>query len=398
IDLALASSEVDHDIFFTAIVRDITVRAEAERHLRASEARFRDLLESAPDAVLITDAHGTIQLVNAQTELLFGYPREELVGQKIEMLVPERYRGKHIGHREGYVGEARTRPMGAGLELYGLRKDGSQFPVSIGLSPTRTDRGLTVFCDVRDITDQRAIETEIQNLNRRLEQDNTELVAVNKELEAFSYSVSHDLRAPLRAIDGFSQALIEDAGPLLNGEHRSHLDRVRQAAQRMGVLIDDLIKLARVSRADMKIDEVDVTATARQIVIGLQDSEPARQAEFVIAPNLKAKGDPRLLQVALENLLSNSWKFTAPRSLARIEVGKVNMDGQTTYFVRDNGVGFDMSYASKMFGAFQRFHDAREFAGTGIGLATVQRIIHKHGGRIWGRSQPGDGATFFFTL
>jgi PAS domain S-box-containing protein len=398
IDLALASSEVDHDVFFTAIVRDITVRAEAERHLRASEARFRDLLESAPDAVLITDAHGTIQLVNAQTELLFGYPREELVGQKIEMLVPKRYRGKHIGHREGYVGEARTRPMGAGLELYGLRKDGSEFPVSIGLSPTRTDRGLTVFCDVRDITDQRAIETEIQNLNRRLEQDNTELVAVNRELEAFSYSVSHDLRAPLRAIDGFSQALIEDAGPLLNGEHRSHLDRVRRAAQRMGVLIDDLIKLARVSRADMKIDEVDVTATARQIVIGLQDSEPARQAEFVIASNLKAKGDPRLLQVALENLLSNSWKFTAPRSPARIEVGKVNMDGQTTYFVRDNGVGFDMSYASKMFGAFQRLHDAREFAGTGIGLATVQRIIHKHGGRIWARSQPGDGATFFFTL
>ena len=166
----------------------------------------------------------------------------------------------------------------------------------------------------------------------------------------------------------------------------------------MGVLIDDLIKLARVSRADMKIDEVDVTATARQIVIGLQDSEPARQAEFVIASNLKAKGDPRLLQVALENLLSNSWKFTAPRSPARIEVGKVNMDGQTTYFVRDNGVGFDMSYASKMFGAFQRLHDAREFAGTGIGLATVQRIIHKHGGRIWARSQPGDGATFFFTL
>ena len=211
IDLALASSEVEHDLLFTAIVRDITVRAEADRNLRASEARFRDLLESAPDAVLVTDSQGAIQLANAQAELLFGYRREELIGQKIEMLIPERYRGAHAGHRTGYVDAARTRPMGAGLELYGQRKDGSEFPVSIGLSPTRTDRGLMVFCDVRDITDQRASETQIRDLNRRLQLDNAELAAVNKELEAFSYSVSHDLRAPLRAIDGFSQALIEDA-------------------------------------------------------------------------------------------------------------------------------------------------------------------------------------------
>ncbi len=215
IDLALASSEVEGDLFFTAIVRDITVRAEADRSLRASEARFRDLLESAPDAILITDDQGEIQLVNAQAEQLFGYRREELIGQKIEMLIPERYRGAHVGHRQDYVGEARTRPMGVGLELHGLRKDGSEFPVSIGLSPTWTEQGLMIFCDVRDITDQRASETEIHDLNRRLRLDNAELAAVNKELEAFSYSVSHDLRAPLRAIDGFSQALVEDAGPLL---------------------------------------------------------------------------------------------------------------------------------------------------------------------------------------
>jgi PAS domain S-box-containing protein len=398
IDLALASSEVERDIFFTAIIRDITARAEAERHLRASEARFRDLLESAPDAVLITDDHGVIQLVNAQTELLFGYRREELIGQKIEMLIPQRYRGNHVGYRDGYVSAARTRPMGAGLELYGRRKDGSEFPVSIGLSPTRTDHGLTVFCDVRDITDQRANESKIQDLNRRLQLDNAELAAVNKELEAFSYSVSHDLRAPLRAIDGFSQALIEDAGPLLNKEHHSHLNRVRQAAQRMGLLIDDLIKLARVTRADVKIDEVDLTALAQQITTGLQDSVPERQAEIVVAPGLRTKGDARLLLVALDNLLSNSWKFTAPRSPARIEFGKTKVDGKPTFFVRDNGVGFDMSHAGKMFGAFQRFHDAREFSGTGIGLATVQRIVHKHGGRIWAESQPGNGATFFFTL
>jgi PAS domain S-box-containing protein len=398
IELALASSDVGHDLFFTAIIRDITARMEAERVLRASEARFRDLLQSAPDAILVIDEQGRIQLVNTQTERLFGYRRDELIGQKIEMLIPERYRGRHAGYREGYHQDARIRPMGAGLELYGLRKDGSEFPVSIGLSPTRTEQGLTVFCSVRDITAQKASEAKIQELNRRLQLDNAELAAVNKELEAFSYSVSHDLRAPLRAIDGFSQALLEDAAGQLKPEHLSHLTRVRRAAQRMGLLIDDLIKLARVTRTDISIEEVDLSGMARQIVDSLQDSAPERQADFIIAPDLRAKGDPRLLQVVMDNLLNNSWKFTAPRSPARIEFGKIEIDDKPAFFVRDNGVGFDMSYASKMFGAFQRFHDAREFAGTGIGLATVQRIIHKHGGRIWAESQPGNGATFYFTL
>jgi PAS domain S-box-containing protein len=398
IDLALASSDIGHDLFFTAIIRDITARAEAEQQLRASEAQFRDLLQSAPDAVLITDDAGRIELVNAETERLFGYKREELIGRNIEILVPARYRTRHVDHRNGYIAAARTRSMGAGLELYGVRKDGGEFPVSVSLSPTQTDRGLKVFCDVRDIADQRASESKIQDLNRRLQQDNAELAAVNKELEAFSYSVSHDLRAPLRAIDGFSQALMEDAGPLLNGEHHSHLNRVRQAAQRMGLLIDDLIKLARVTRAELKIADVDLTAIAQLTATGLQDSAPERQAEIIIAPSLHAKGDPTLMQVALDNLMNNSWKFTAPRAPAKIEFGRTQIEGRPVYYVRDNGVGFDMSYASKMFGAFQRFHDAREFAGTGIGLATVQRIIHKHGGRIWAESQPGNGATFYFTL
>jgi PAS domain S-box-containing protein len=398
VELSLASSDVDGDLFFTAIVRDITVRSEADRKLRASEARFRDLLESAPDAVLITDAQGRIQLANAEAERLFGYRREELIGHGIEMLIPQRYRGAHVGHREGYVRAARTRPMGAGLELYGRRKDGSEFPVAISLSPTGTGDGKAVFCSVRDITEQRAANSKIQDLNRRLQLDNAELAAVNKELEAFSYSVSHDLRAPLRAIDGFSQALVEDAGPLLKSEHHSHLNRVRQAAQRMGLLIDDLIKLARVTRTDVKIDDVDLGEIAQTLASNLKDSTPERQAEFVIAPGLQTKGDPRLMQVALDNLLSNSWKFTAPRNPARIEFGKTDANGKPVFFVRDNGVGFDMNYAGKMFGAFQRFHDAREFAGTGIGLATVQRIIHKHGGRIWAESQPGEGATFYFTL
>jgi PAS domain S-box-containing protein len=398
IELALASSDVDGALFFTAIVRDITVRAEADHRLRASEARFRDLLESAPDAVLITDEHGHIQLANAEAERLFGYRRDELVGQGIEMLMPQRYRARMSATAKVMSGQPARGPMGAGLDLYGLRKDGSEFPVAISLSPTGTDDGKAVFCSVRDITEQRASDLKIQDLNRRLRLDNAELEAVNKELEAFSYSVSHDLRAPLRAIDGFSQALAEDAGPLLKPEHHSHLNRVRQAAQRMGLLIDDLIKLARVTRTDVKIDDVDLSEIAFALATNLQDAAPERQAEFTIAPGLHANGDPRLMQVALDNLLSNSWKFTAPRTPARIEFGKTAVDGKPAFFVRDNGVGFDMAYAGKMFGAFQRFHDAREFAGTGIGLATVQRIIHKHGGRIWAESQPGEGAIFYFTL
>jgi light-regulated signal transduction histidine kinase (bacteriophytochrome) len=218
------------------------------------------------------------------------------------------------------------------------------------------------------------------------------------ELTSLNYAISHDLRAPLRAIDGFSQALVEDAGPLLKSEHHSHLNRVRQAAQRMGVLIDDLIKLARVTRTDVKIADVDLSEIALTLATSLQDSAPQRQVEFAIAPDVQATGDPRLMQVALDNLLNNSWKFTASRSPARIEFGKTVANGKPAFFVRDNGVGFDMNYAGKMFGAFQRFHDAREFAGTGIGLATVQRIVHKHGGRIWAESQPGEGATFYFTL
>jgi signal transduction histidine kinase len=232
---------------------------------------------------------------------------------------------------------------------------------------------------------------ELQEQSRRLE-------AANKELEAFSYSVSHDLRAPLRAIDGFSQALLEDQAERLDESGRDSLLRVRRAAQRMGLLIDDLLKLARVTRAELTVDDIDLSALAREIVEDLQASVPQRPAEFVIASGLSARGDPRLLRIVMENLLNNAWKFTAGREPARIEFGTTMADGGSAYFVRDNGVGFDMTYAEKLFGAFQRLHDANAFPGTGVGLATVQRIIHKHGGRVWARAENDKGATFYFTL
>lgn len=373
-------------------------RRRAERVVRANETRFRTLLESAPDAVIVTDSGGRILIANAQAESLFGYRRDELIGRPIEMLVPQRLREAHVRHREAYVGAPRPRAMGSGLDLLGRRKDASEVPIAVSLSPATTDEGAVIFCDIRDISEQRRAEEHVRTLNAQLARDNTALQAVNKELEAFSYSVSHDLRTPLRAIDGFSQALVEDYGDRLDDAGKDYAARVRGAAQRMGLLIDDLLKLARVTRADLEPDTVDLSSIADDIAASCVRSAPGRAATFSIAPNLSARGDARLLRIVLENLLANAWKFTAGNAAARIEFGARAHDGGIAYFVRDNGVGFDMAHAGKLFGAFQRLHDAREYPGTGIGLATVQRIVHRHGGRVWAESEVGKGTTFYFTL
>jgi light-regulated signal transduction histidine kinase (bacteriophytochrome) len=257
---------------------------------------------------------------------------------------------------------------------------------------------MMVIAAVRDVTEQRAAERAIQDLNERLTRDNTELEVVNRELEAFSYSVSHDLRGPLRAIDGFSQALLEDCGAALDEVGRDHLARVRRAAQRMGHLIDDLLKLSRVARADLAIEPVDLSALAETILGGLATTEPERRARITVEPGLVALGDRRLLAIALENLLGNAWKFTSRRDLAEIAFGREEQDGRAVFFVRDNGAGFDMAHADQLFRAFQRLHDTRAFPGSGIGLATVQRVIHKHGGRVWATAEVGRGATFYFAL
>jgi signal transduction histidine kinase len=222
--------------------------------------------------------------------------------------------------------------------------------------------------------------------------------AANKELEAFAYSVSHDLRAPLRAIDGFSQALLEDYAARLDAGGRHYLDRVRANAQRMAQLIDDLLDLSRVSRSALQREAVDLSALAREIVAELRRAQPDRQVEVVIADGLRAVGDGRLLAVALQNLLGNAWKFTARQARARIELGRTNENGHSAFFVKDDGAGFDMRYVDKLFGAFQRLHSPQEFEGNGIGLATVQRIVRRHGGRVWATGEVGNGATFYFTV
>src|SRR5437660_120947 len=376
---------------FAKVTHDLTERQRGEEALRASEDRFRTLAVTANDAIITADRHGNITYFNPGAERIFGYGATEVNGKPLTVLMPERFRDAHHAGIARYLATGEARVVGKTVELAGQKKNGAEFPLELSLASWQRGSEIAFTGIIRDVTERKRVDETLRRHTAQVE-------AANAELDAFAYSVSHDLRAPLRGIDGFSQALLEDYADRLDDAGKDYLTRVRSASQRMATLIDDLLNLSRVTRSEMHVGPLDLSALATGIAEGLQKRDPARRVEVAIAPGLHVSADPGLMRAVLQNLLENAWKFTGKLPDARIEVGSVPHDGGRAYFVRDNGAGFDMTYVHKLFGAFQRLHGTQEFDGTGIGLATVQRVIHRHGGRVWAEGAVGDGATFYFTL
>jgi PAS domain S-box-containing protein len=383
-------------------LRDAAARRagqRAEKALRLSELRYRRLFESAKDGIIIMNADsGRIIDANPFLLKLLDYGLEELVGQELWEIAPFRDIAANKEAFQKLQAEKYIRYDHLPLESKSGRRTEVEFVSNV--YAVNGDR--IIQCNIRDITARRRMELEIasltEGLERRVQERTIEVDALNAELTTFSQSVSHDLRAPLRQIESFSELLMEDYADKLDGEGRDYLTRIAGNAARMGQLIADLLRLSQTTQGQMALESVDLSAIARSVIAELRRGEPNRRADVIVRPGLVVEGDPHLLAAVLENLLGNSWKYTSHHPSARIEFGMTERDGRRVFFARDDGAGFDMTKAGNIFGAFQRMHDKGEFEGTGIGLATVQRIVHRHGGLVWAEGAIERGATIYFTI
>jgi PAS domain S-box-containing protein len=361
-------------------------------NLREREELTHSILDTAYDAFIAIDAAGLIIDWNRQAEVIFGWAHDEIIGKPlVETVIPPKHREDHKRGLQHFLASGEGPVLNQRIELAALRRNGEEFPVEITIWPLRVGQTHRFNALLHDITEHKKTEQEMKRYRERLE-------SANKELEAFSYSVSHDLRAPLRAIDGFSRILMEDYLPQLAPESHRYLRRVRENAQQMGHLIDDLLNFSRLSRHPLRLQPVKPSDLFRQALQDLRQEQDGRRVDIAIGDLPQCRADPVLLKQVFVNLLSNALKFTRQREFSRIEVGWRDANGNPVYFVKDNGAGFDMRYGDKLFGVFQRFHKAEEYEGTGVGLAIAQRVIQRHGGSIWAEARVNQGATFFFTL
>jgi PAS domain S-box-containing protein len=387
--LVFANVTKHNQLLALSATEDAERARKGKREADEQRLRLAAIVESSGDAIVSTDLNGLVQSWNRGAERLFGYTASEVVGQSAALLLPP---GEHSGDPVSADRLARSEPMEP-IEIARRRQDGSLVDLSATYSPIVDSSGGMVGISMvaRDVSERKRADAEVRRAREAAE-------TANRELEAFSYSVAHDLRAPLRRIDGFNVALLQDYQGVLDDVGRDYVRRALDSVQEMRRLIDGLLELARVTRVGLHNQPVDLSELARATVQQLKDIEPDRAVESVIRDGMTEEGDRALLGAALQNLLGNAWKFTRQKRNARIEFGSDVEQGKKVYFVRDNGAGFDMQHAARLFGVFQRLHSQREFEGTGIGLATVQRIVERHGGRVWAEAKVGEGACFHFTL
>ncbi|MHB9029984.1 MAG: sensor histidine kinase, partial [Candidatus Latescibacterota bacterium] len=378
-----------------AMVTDIADRKRAEDALRESEVRFRAAVENFPGVFKVYDPDRRIRYINVQGAALSGHAQDDIIGKRDEEYLPSDIVDSFIPVLNRAIDTKTPQSMENRLNF----PSGERWFLA-NFIPLLDDKQniWQILGTAVDITVRKKAEESVIRLNKRLRRQTIQLEATNKELESFSYSISHDLRAPLRSLDGFSQALEEDYADKLDEQARDYTSRIRAAAQRMARLIDDLLQLSRTTRAELNYTTVNLSEQAQSVIEELRQTEPGRKVEITIQEVIVAEGDETLLRQVLQNLLGNAWKFTSHREDARIEFGVKREENRKIYFVRDNGAGFDMQYAEDLFVPFRRMHSETEFPGSGIGLSTVKRIIDRHGGNIWAESEPGKGSTFYFTL